>query len=64
MANAPFTLLSRDEQSNGAEQWLVRGWTEGMGEFFTGRGATLREVVDLDLEEGFVEILRSSRATR
>jgi ABC-2 type transport system ATP-binding protein len=64
MANAPFTLLSRDQESNGSEQWLVRGWSDGMHEFFAGRGATLREVVDLDLEEGFVEILRSSRANR
>jgi len=64
LSNAPFTLLSREEESNGSQQWLVRGWTDGMHEFFTGRGATVREVVDLDLEEGFVEILRSSRANR
>ncbi|MFC1791616.1 hypothetical protein ACFL0I_04025, partial [Gemmatimonadota bacterium] len=40
---------------------VVRGWEEGMAEFFTGAGATVREVVALDLEEGFVELLRSAR---
>src|SRR5215212_1461549 len=64
IANPPFTLLSRDKESNGAEQWIVRGWTDSMGEFIGARGATLREVVDLDLEDGFVEILRASRANR
>jgi hypothetical protein len=29
--------------------------------YFEGAGATLRDVVDLDLEESFVELLRSSR---
>jgi hypothetical protein len=29
--------------------------------YFEGTGATLRDVVDLDLEESFVELLRSSR---
>jgi hypothetical protein len=32
-----------------------------MTEYFEGVGATLREVVDLDLEEGFVELLRTFR---
>ena len=64
LANAPFTLLSRGEESNGAERWIVRGWSDSMNEFINARGATLREVVDLDLEDGFVEILRASRANR
>jgi ABC-2 type transport system ATP-binding protein len=62
--DAPFTLLSRDRGANGAEQWIVRGWNESMHEFIGARGATLREVVDLDLEDGFVEILRASRTNR
>ena len=33
----------------------------GMHEYVSSVGATLREVVDLDLEEGFVELLRSNR---
>lgn len=56
----PFTVLAR-KQSNGGEQWLVRGWTNGMRDYFAHSGGTLREVIDLDLEEGFVELLRSFR---
>jgi ABC-2 type transport system ATP-binding protein len=58
--DAPFTVLAR-RQSNGGEQWLVRGWTNGMRDYFARTGGTLREVIDLDLEEGFVELLRSFR---
>jgi ABC-2 type transport system ATP-binding protein len=57
----PFTVLARQQSSGGSEQWLVRGWTDGMREYFARTGATLREVIDLDLEEGFVELLRSFR---
>jgi hypothetical protein len=64
LTDAPFTLLSRDKEASGGEQWIVRGWTDSMNEFIGARGATLREVVDLDLEDGFVEILRASRANR
>jgi ABC-2 type transport system ATP-binding protein len=59
----PFTILSR-EQANGTastETWIVRGWQDPMRAYFDGGGMTLRDVVDLDLEEGFVELLRSSR---
>jgi ABC-2 type transport system ATP-binding protein len=59
----PFTLLSR-ERTNGvstAETWIVRGWQDPMRGYFDSVGMTLRDVVDLDLEEGFVELLRSSR---
>ena len=64
IANAPFQVLSRDRGTNGAEQWIVRGWQDSMQEIIGAHGAVLREVVDLDLEEGFVEILRSSRFNR
>jgi len=61
--DTPFVLLSR---SNGhmptaAETWIVRGWQDPMRHYFDGVGATVRGVVDLDLEEGFVELLRASR---
>jgi len=59
----PFTLLSR-ERPNGvstAETWIVRGWQDPMRGYFDSVGLTLRDVVDLDLEDGFVELLRSSR---
>ncbi|MGD8321255.1 MAG: ABC transporter ATP-binding protein [Gemmatimonadota bacterium] len=61
----PFTLLSR-ERANGAgtETWVVRGWEEPMRHYFGHAGLDLRDVIDLDLEEGFVELLRSSRPTR
>jgi ABC-2 type transport system ATP-binding protein len=59
-ASSPFVVLSREPA--GAEQtWVVRGWEPKMAEWFTSAGAEVREIVDLDLEEGFVELLRSSR---
>lgn len=60
LRDAPFALLSR--QRNGAGELLVvNGWEAPMAEYFASVGATLREVSDLDLEEGFVELLRASR---
>ncbi len=61
--DVPFTLLSRS-QDNGTgsiETWVVRGWEPPMRHYFDRVGATVRDVIDLDLEEGFVELLRSSR---
>lgn len=61
LGGTPFTVLSRTP-TDGGEQWLVRGWTGGMRDYFGGeRGVALREVIDLDLEDGFVEMLRSFR---
>jgi ABC-2 type transport system ATP-binding protein len=61
--NAPFTLLSRHSTNGVApgETWVVRGWQDPMREYFETVGATVRDVVDLDLEDSFVELLRSSR---
>ena len=58
----PFTILTR-ERLNGAgiETWIVRGWEDPMRHYFDREGIDLRDVVDLDLEDGFVELLRSSR---
>jgi len=64
LANAPFTLLSRERTNGSVEQLLVRGWDPHMSEYLTGVGANLREVIDLDLEEGFVEMLRAARTRR
>jgi ABC-2 type transport system ATP-binding protein len=64
--DAPFVLLNR-ERANGkssGETWVVRGWRDGMHEYFEAAGATVRDVVDLDLEDGFVELLRASRSKR
>lgn len=59
----PFTLLSRqrDNGTGTTETWIVRGWEPPMRQYFDGVGATVRDVIDLDLEEGFVELLRASR---
>jgi ABC-2 type transport system ATP-binding protein len=60
--DTPFVVLSRmqDPLSLG-ETWVVRGWQDPMRQYFDGVGASVRDVIDLDLEEVFVEFLRSSR---
>ena len=57
----PFTLLSRGTTAGREEEWVVRGWHPGMREWFGSADTELREVIDLDLEESFVELLRSAR---
>jgi ABC-2 type transport system ATP-binding protein len=59
----PFQLLGRHPSDGlgAGEVWIVRGWEDGMSTFFTQGGAAVRDVVHLDLEEGFVELLRASR---
>lgn len=61
-AGAPFTLLNRDRDSGTVETWVVRGWRPEMSAWFDRTGASVREVADLDLEDGFVELLRAFRA--
>ena len=51
----------RDNGVGSLETWIVRDWEAPMRHYFDGVGATVRDVIDLDLEEGFVELLRSSR---
>ncbi len=57
---APFSLLAREAAGLGGELWTVRGWQPEMVAWF-GEAAPLREVIDLDLEEAFVELLRCAR---
>ena len=64
IASPPFTLLATKSYNGSGEQWLVRGWSNEMANYFVPNGATLREVIDLDLEEGFVELLRSFREVK
>lgn len=60
--NAPFALLSRTRNGSAAsEAWVVRGWEDAHSDYLVRSGAEVREVIDLDLEEVFVEFLRSSR---
>jgi ABC-2 type transport system ATP-binding protein len=63
LRDLPFVLLSRaaNEGARDGETWVVRGWEEPMRGYFAQVGAEVRDVIDLDLEEGFVELLRSSR---
>jgi ABC-2 type transport system ATP-binding protein len=66
VGDLPFVLLARESDTglSSAEQWVVRGWQAPMRQYFEGVGAELAEVVDLDLEEGFVELLRTARTRR
>ncbi len=65
LGNPPFTVLSRGRNGSAScEVWVVRGWEDSMSAYLQSRGVNLREVIDLDLEEVFVEFLRSSRAVR
>jgi ABC-2 type transport system ATP-binding protein len=59
--DTPFVVLAREPTDGGVESWVVRGWQAPMRQYFEGIGANLRDVVDLDLEEGFVELLRTFR---
>ncbi|MFQ5550265.1 MAG: ABC transporter ATP-binding protein [Gemmatimonadales bacterium] len=61
--DTPFVLLSRqhDNGLGSTETWVVRGWQDPMRQYFEGIGAEIKDVIDLDLEEGFVELLSSSR---
>jgi ABC-2 type transport system ATP-binding protein len=62
--DTPFVVLAREASNGGSETWTVRGWQAPMSQYFEGVGASLREVIDLDLEEGFVELLRTFREPR
>ena len=59
----PFVLMGRHPSDGMAagENWIVKGWEDSMTGFFTESGASVREIVHLDLEEGFVELLRAAR---
>lgn len=57
----PFVLLARQETNGSGETWVVRDWTPEMSSYFDGVGALLEDVIDLDLEDSFVELLRVTR---
>jgi ABC-2 type transport system ATP-binding protein len=58
---APFGVLARRVGPGREEEWVVRDWRQDMTSWFTTGDAALREVIDLDLEESFVETLRAAR---
>ncbi|HEY5218221.1 MAG TPA: ABC transporter ATP-binding protein [Gemmatimonadaceae bacterium] len=64
VGETPFTILSRAPMNGSAEQWLVRGWEPEMRGHVESIGAVVTDVIDLDLEDGFVELLRSFRDKR
>jgi len=60
---APFSVLSRSPDAmTPGETWVVRGWQDPMRSYFESNGTAVRDVADLDLEDVFVELLRSSRS--
>jgi ABC-2 type transport system ATP-binding protein len=61
VGDTPFTVVSR-ERSALDQVWVVRGWQPPMVQWFEGVGAEVKEIVDLDLEDGFVELLRAARS--
>ncbi len=63
IVNPPFRVLTRESANGGGagEIWVVGDWEPEMTSYFEGVGASIREVIDLDLEDGFVELLRSFR---
>lgn len=61
LGDTPFVVLARHYVEGQPETLIVRGWQAPMTQYFEGIGATLREVIDLDLEEGFVELLSTAR---
>ena len=64
LVNPPFRVLTRESANGGGgagENWVVGDWEPGMTSYFEGVGASVRDVIDLDLEDGFVELLRSFR---
>lgn len=62
-SDMPFTLLAREREAGEVETWVVRGWRPEMTGWFAGAGVAVRDVSDLDLEDGFVELLRAFRST-
>lgn len=62
-AGLPFAVLSRVERGR-EELWAVRGWEAGMEGALEAAGVRLRGVLDLDLEECYVELLRGREAGR
>jgi ABC-2 type transport system ATP-binding protein len=61
-AAAPFALLGAEARGEKDAEWVVRGWEPSMSSWFKQSGAEVKDVLDLDLEESFVELLRGARA--
>jgi ABC-2 type transport system ATP-binding protein len=62
MPPLPATLLQREIATAGTETWTVREWEAPMAGALTALGATVLAETDLDLEDGFIALLRAFRA--
>jgi ABC-2 type transport system ATP-binding protein len=58
---APFAILGSEARGEKDAEWVVRGWEPSMSQWFSQSGAEVKDVLDLDLEESFVELLRGAR---
>jgi ABC-2 type transport system ATP-binding protein len=63
LRDAPFRMLRRESENGAGESWVVANWEPGMLAYVQGLGAVVNDVIDLDLEDGFVELLRSFRGS-
>jgi len=61
-AATPFLTLTRRPLGGGAEEWLVRNWEPSMHSWFASAGVSLHEVIDLDLEQAFISLLKAARS--
>jgi len=61
LTNPAFRMLARETANGAGESWVVGDWEPDMASYIEGLGASVRDVIDLDLEDGFVELLRSFR---
>jgi len=64
IGNPPFRMLSRESSNGAGESWVVGDWEPDMTSYIENLGGSVRDVIDLDLEDGFVELLRSFRKVR
>src|SRR2546426_4269403 len=61
IGNPPLQLLTREASNGAGEHWVVGNWEPDMATYVESLGASIRDVIDLDLEDGFVELLRGFR---
>ena len=61
IGDPPFRMLSRESSNGAGETWVVGDWEPAMASYIESLGASVQDVIDLDLEDGFVELLRSFR---
>jgi ABC-2 type transport system ATP-binding protein len=63
VSGTPFRVLHREPANGAGETWVVGDWEPAMAAYFATIGASVSDIIDLDLEDGFVELLRSFRTT-